>query len=121
MYAYAKVIIERPGVRAVPVSALTHSGDKTFCWTYKDGHAERTEIRTGVSDDESIEITNFQRPTATKAEHPWVPANGSERSSSATFHLRRRPPRGGCHSVGRGEGCGSDHSAWSSLDEKTLG
>ena len=78
MYAYAKVIIERPGVRAVPVSALTHSGDKTFCWTYKDGHAERTEIRTGVSDDEWIEVTNFQRPTATKAEHPWVPANGSE-------------------------------------------
>src|SRR5205807_6608009 len=24
MYAYAKVIVERPGVRALPVSALTH-------------------------------------------------------------------------------------------------
>ena len=57
MYAYAKVIIERPGVRALPVSALTHSGDKTFCWTYKDGHAERTEVRTGVSDGEWIEVT----------------------------------------------------------------
>ena len=39
MYAYAKVIIERPDVRALPVSALVHVGEKTFCWTYKDGHA----------------------------------------------------------------------------------
>ena len=62
MYAYAKVIIERPGVRALPVSALTHSGDKTFCWTYENGHAVRTEIRTGVSDGEWIEVTNRQLP-----------------------------------------------------------
>jgi len=39
MYAYAKVTIERPGVRALPLDALIHSGDKTFCWTYKDGLA----------------------------------------------------------------------------------
>ena len=78
MYAYAKVIIERPGVRALPVSALTYSGEKTFCWTYKDGHAERTEIRTGVSDGEWIEVTNLQRPTASEVDHPWVPVNGSE-------------------------------------------
>ena len=61
MYAYANVIIERPGVRALPVSALTHSGDQTFCWMYKDGHAQRTEIQTGVSDGEWIEVTNLQR------------------------------------------------------------
>ena len=30
MYAYAKVIIERPGVRALPLAALTHSGEKTL-------------------------------------------------------------------------------------------
>ena len=60
MYAYAKVIIERPDVRALPVAALTHSGDKTFCWTYEDGHAVRTEVQTGVSDGEWIEVTNRQ-------------------------------------------------------------
>ena len=62
MYAYAKVIIERPGVRALPLSALTHSGDKTFCWRCKDGHAERAEIRTGVSDGEWIEVTRRPAP-----------------------------------------------------------
>jgi HlyD family secretion protein len=78
MYAYAKVIIERPGVRAQPVSAITHSGDRTYCWTYKDGRAERAEIRTGVSDGDWIEVTNLQRPTATGAEESWKPVNGSE-------------------------------------------
>ncbi len=78
MYAYAKVIIDRPGVRALPVAALTYSGDKTFCWMHKDGHAVRTEIRTGVSDGEWIEVTNLQRPAASHVEHPWKPVDGSE-------------------------------------------
>ena len=78
MYAYAKVIIERPGVRALPVAALTHSGEKTFCWTYKDGHAVRTEVRTGVSDGDWIEVTNLQRPTSSSVDDPWAPVNGSE-------------------------------------------
>ena len=50
MYAYANVTIERSGVRALPVSAFTYSGDRTYCWTYKDGRAVQTEVRTGVSD-----------------------------------------------------------------------
>ena len=56
MYAYAKVMIERPGVRALPLSALMHLGDKTvlqvgekaFCWMYEDGRAKRIEVETGV-------------------------------------------------------------------------
>ena len=48
MYAYAKVIIERPGVRALPLTALTHCGEKTYCWKYENGQAVRTEIQTGV-------------------------------------------------------------------------
>jgi HlyD family secretion protein len=79
MYAYAKVIIERPGVRALPVSALTHSGDSTYCWLYKDGHAQRTEVQTGVTDGDWIEVTNLQRPTTSPAEHPWTPISGSEK------------------------------------------
>ena len=78
MYAYAKVIIERPAVQALPVSALTHSGEKTFCWTYKDGHAEKTEVRTGISDGEWTEVTNLQRPKASVVEEAWKPCNGSE-------------------------------------------
>ena len=64
MYAYAKVIIERPGVRALPLAALTHSGEKTYCWKHEDGKAVRAEIQTGVSDGEWIEVTNCQVPPA---------------------------------------------------------
>jgi RND family efflux transporter MFP subunit len=79
MYAYAKVIIERPGVKALPVAALTHSGEKTFCWTYRDGKAVRTEVRTGVSDGDWIEVTNLQKPSASPIEDPWTPVTGSEK------------------------------------------
>jgi HlyD family secretion protein len=79
MYSYAKVIIERPGARALPLSALTHSGDQTFCWTYRDGHAVRTEVRTGVSDGEWIEITNLQNPATANLADPWMPVTGSEK------------------------------------------
>lgn len=78
MYAYAKVIIERDGVRSLPVSALTHSGERTFCWVLKDGKANRVEIRTGISDGNYIEVTNLQRPTNSAVDNPWKPVNGSE-------------------------------------------
>src|SRR5262249_12683654 len=71
MYAYAKVVIERPGVRTLPVAALMHLddntfceakgcerehslvsaltsvGEKTFCWLYQDRRSVRSEVRTG--------------------------------------------------------------------------
>jgi hypothetical protein len=84
MYAYSKVIIERPGIHALPISALTHSGDKTFCWTYEDGHAKRTEVRTGVSDADWIEVTNInyakkQPQTAdNEDDDAWATVTGSE-------------------------------------------
>ncbi len=80
MYAYAKVIIERPEVRALPVSALTYNEDKAYCWTYEDGKAKRTEVRTGVSDGDWIEVTNRQLPLVAVAdgEDPWVPIDGKE-------------------------------------------
>ena len=78
MYAYAKVIIERPGVRALPLSALTHTGEKTYCWKHENGKAVRAEIQTGVSDGEWIEVTNYQVPTAANGSDPWPPVKGSE-------------------------------------------
>ena len=79
MYAYANVIIEHSGSHVLPVSALTHSGDKTYCWMYKDGVAQRTEVQTGVSDGDWIEVTNFERPKAAATDHPWMRINGSEK------------------------------------------
>jgi HlyD family secretion protein len=88
MYAYAKVIIERPNVRALPVSALMRVGEKTFCWRYEDGHAQRIEVQTGVTGDpphdpnkdvQWIEVTNRQQPTALGGAESWVPVDGTER------------------------------------------
>jgi multidrug efflux pump subunit AcrA (membrane-fusion protein) len=78
MYAYAKVITEHPNTLALPVTALIYSGEKAFCWVYKDGHAERTEVRTGVSDGKWIEVTNLQRVMPSTNEQPWNPVSGSE-------------------------------------------
>jgi len=85
MYAYAKVKIERPGVWAVPVSALMHIektvlriGEKTFCWMYEDGRAKRIELETGLSDGEWIEVTNRRLPPVAGAADRWVPINGRE-------------------------------------------
>jgi HlyD family secretion protein len=78
MYAYAKVIIERPDVRALPLAALTYAGEKAYCWKYQNGKAVRAEIETGVSDGEWIEVTNYQLPRAPNGADPWAPVNGSE-------------------------------------------
>ncbi len=78
MYAYGKVIIERNNVRALPESALVHSGDQTFYWRYENGHALRTEVQTGFSDGEWIEVTNRQTQAKTSIDEPWAPIDGTE-------------------------------------------
>lgn len=79
MYAYAKVIIERPDVFALPTAAFTFEGERTFCWLYKDGKAVRTEVRTGVSDGDWKEITNLQTTADAASTDPWKPVDGSEK------------------------------------------
>ena len=37
---------------------------------YKDGHAQRTEIQTGVSDGEWIEVTNLLQPDGLSLDSP---------------------------------------------------
>jgi HlyD family secretion protein len=78
MYAYGKVIIERPNVRALPESTLVKSSEKTFFWRYKDGRAVATEVRTGISDGEWTEVTSRQLPPTSSGDDPWTPIDGSE-------------------------------------------
>jgi len=81
MYAYANVIIERPGVRALPMAAVVYSGDQAFCWRYENGHAVLTEIQTAVNDGEWIEVTNRRNPASqasTAGDDGWTPIDGSE-------------------------------------------
>ena len=102
MYAYVKVIIERPNVQALPLDALDYSGDQTFCWLYESGKAVRTELETGVSDDEWIEVTNRRPPVDPEAPSdsvPWTPIDGTEQvilgdlSASPTARPSRSPRR----------------------------
>jgi multidrug efflux pump subunit AcrA (membrane-fusion protein) len=80
MYAYANVTIHRPGVRALPLKCIITSGEQTFCMRHENGRAVRTEIQTGASDGQFIEVTN-RRVKATESKtgvDPWVPFDGSE-------------------------------------------
>ncbi|WP_422927174.1 efflux RND transporter periplasmic adaptor subunit [Singulisphaera sp. PoT] len=81
MYAYGKVIIERPEVRAIPQGALAYIGDEVYCWQYEGGKARLTEIQIGVSNGESVEVTNRRVPSSKESpkEEQWVPFDGSEK------------------------------------------
>ena len=60
---------------------MSYSGDQTFCWLYESGKAVRTEVETGVSDDEWIEVTNRRPPVPPEAPSdsvPWTPIDGTE-------------------------------------------
>ena len=100
MYAYGKVIIERPGVRALPLAALTYRGDQTFCWRYEDGHAVRTEIQTGVSDGEWIEVTNRRVP-ASRTEPAGKRSLDADRRLGTGDPRRPVDPHRGCPRAGR--------------------
>jgi multidrug efflux pump subunit AcrA (membrane-fusion protein) len=81
MYAYGRLIIERPKVRALPIEALDSIGDQTFCWQYENGKAKQVELETGLRGDAWIEIT--RRRDATSPSGPgddrlWAPVDGSE-------------------------------------------
>lgn len=81
MYAYGKVVIDRPNVRAIPLRALAYDGDKTYCWQFQDGKATRIEVETGMNDGEWVEVTNRRVPApadGSSAEVPWTPIDGSE-------------------------------------------
>ena len=99
MYAFAKVTIERPGVLALPVSALMHLGDNTilqvgqtaFCWVYEDGHANRIEVQTGISDGEWIEVTNRRAPGSAGTLSPVSRRKRGQTDQRSDGDLRRSP------------------------------
>jgi multidrug efflux pump subunit AcrA (membrane-fusion protein) len=80
MYAYGKVKIERPDVRALPLDALVYNGEQTYYWQYREGHAARTEVETGISDGTWIEVTNRRTPSRSDSSdrESWTPIDGSE-------------------------------------------
>jgi HlyD family secretion protein len=81
MYAYARVIIERPDVLALPLEALVRSGGQTYFWNYEDGKARQVEIQTGVNDGKWFEVTNRRpAPGGESDDKAWTPIDGSEQA-----------------------------------------
>ena len=78
MYAYGSVIIERPDVRALPVSAVTQIGNQTYCYLVVDGKAVRTPVQTGVSDGSWVEVTGKLVRSAGSSEGAWQAFDGTE-------------------------------------------
>jgi HlyD family secretion protein len=78
MYAYGSVFIERPDVRALPVSAVTQIGNQTYCYLVVDGKAVRTAVQTGVSDGSWVEVTGRLVRASAAAEGTWVAFDGTE-------------------------------------------
>jgi hypothetical protein len=81
MYAYGSVIIERPGVRALPLSTITQIGNQTYCYLMIEGKAVRTPVETGVSDGSWQEVTGrlVRSPGSTgSSEGTWTPFDGTE-------------------------------------------
>jgi HlyD family secretion protein len=78
MYAYGSVIIERPGVRALPVATITQIGNQTYCYLAQDRKAVRTPVQTGVSDGSWVEVTGKLVRPAGSAEGTWKPFDGTE-------------------------------------------
>ncbi len=78
MYAYGSVFIERPNVRALPVSAITQIGNQTYCYLVIDRKAVRTPVQTGVSDGTWIEVAGKLVKSTESPEGDWVPFDGAE-------------------------------------------
>jgi multidrug efflux pump subunit AcrA (membrane-fusion protein) len=78
MYAYGSVLIERPQVRAVPLTVVTRIGNQTYCYLVVNGKAVRTPVHVGVSDGSWVEVTERLVPSAGSSEETWVAFDGAE-------------------------------------------
>jgi HlyD family secretion protein len=78
MHAYGSVLIERPDVRALPVSAVTKIGNRTYCYLVLESNAARTPVQTGVSDGTWVEATGMLVRSAGSSAGTWNVFDGSE-------------------------------------------
>jgi hypothetical protein len=50
MYAYGRVLIDRPNVGALPMTAVVEIGNQNCCFLYEDGKAVQTPVQAGIND-----------------------------------------------------------------------
>ena len=72
MYAYARLIIDRPNVMAVPAEAVTEIGNRNYCYLLEGGRPTKTAVQVGPSDGAWIEVSNKL------LNGDWTPFTGQE-------------------------------------------
>ena len=66
----------------MPESAIAYNGEQAYYWAHDNGHAVRTEVQTGVSDGEWIEVTNRRGPPADGAARRRKPLGADRRNGA---------------------------------------
>jgi HlyD family secretion protein len=72
MYAYGKVLIERPATRVLPEAAVVEIGNESCCYLYEHGKAVKTPLQVGLSSDGWVEVLKK------KVGHDWTDFTGDE-------------------------------------------
>jgi RND family efflux transporter MFP subunit len=79
MYVFVKVLVERPGVYALPPpreegahEALTVSGNQTYCFRLRGNKAIMTPVQAGLSDGTWMEVDRM------KIDNVWRKVTGQE-------------------------------------------
>jgi hypothetical protein len=72
MYACGRVVLQRRGVRALPLRAVTEIGNQNCCYLYQDGKAVQTPVQRGIDDGKWVEVAKK------RVKGEWVPFTGKE-------------------------------------------
>ena len=79
MYAYVKVIIERPNVHGAAARRPRIQRRPDLLLALRGGKAVRTELETGVSDEHWIEVTNRRPPVDRRVAQRLGPLDADRR------------------------------------------
>ncbi len=72
MYVYAKVLVQRSNVYALPQQTLMVSGNQTYCYRLRSAKAVKTAVQAGISDGTWDEVDRM------KIDDRWVKLTGDE-------------------------------------------
>jgi HlyD family secretion protein len=78
MYAYGAIELNRSKVRAIPSSATVQIGNRMCCYVVDKGKARRTQIQTGITDGDWVEVVKKGAFPTSGTPGPWQDFDGSE-------------------------------------------
>ena len=96
MYVYAKVLVHRANVYALPQQTLLVSGNQTYCFLLRGAKAVKTPVLAGVSDGTWVEVTKMkigERWSKTTDDEEVIVADLSELTDGQTVKVRATKER----------------------------